>query len=508
MKIVHLLHEQAVEMWPSSKWAVEAGLGRVSELAGLEGDAAKVRGAYGDFCRYLLQVRTREAERIKDMVEDKLLEDLAAGKGEVLLDHIGDFYRDTREYKKAEELYEYLGDNWPDSERAVEAQANIVRMYISIGDEPNSSRAFDTLVSKFANDKRISWAVWQVAERYWDFGSLEKACDKYAYVVEHWPNAERAIWAKMRLIMARIKLMDLEVAEANLSQLLSDFADSNDLGDVVHEIVEEYRNSGAHEEGRELFAYIMENWDETPDTMLELQVGVALQSINLRELDKADAAVERLIADYNDHPRIGKALFQIAEEHYYAGDYVRAGDLWKRVLADYPQSSFESKNETPYLIATCCRALGKREEAIQYYKMSIEKYPEGRYTYRAPYRIALEYRRAGDPNEALYWLDKQRELYTEKLHSQRALFEYAAIYHWDLKDYEKAIQACQDYLAEYPEDEHTWPAYYLWAKSLAKLDNKSEAIAVLQEALAHFAGTELEQRISEAATRIEEGGEK
>jgi len=312
----------------------------------------------------------------------------------------------------------------------------------------------------------------------------------------------------MKAIMSQLRLGDLARAEEELGNLLTGFAGNKELGPAVHEVVEEYRDTGAHEEGRELFAYILENWDETPDTMLELQVGIALQSIKLGELDKADAAIEQLIADYNDHPKIAKALFQIAEQHYYAGDYVRGGDLWKRVLTDYPQSTFETKNETPYLIATCCRALGKAEEAIQYYKVSIEKYPQGRYTYRAPYRIALEYRRAGDPNEALYWLDKELELYSEQLHTQRALFEYAPIYYWDLKDYEKAIQACQDYLGEYPDDEHTWPAYYLWAKSLEKLGNKDEAIAVLQEALAQFAGTELEQRISEAVTRIEEGGEK
>jgi len=103
---------------------------RLSELAGVEGDAAKVRGAYGDFCRYLLQVRTREAKRIKDMVEDKLLEDLEAGKGEVLLDHMGDLYRDTRQYEKAEEVYEYIGDNWPGSKWAVEAQKRLARMAI------------------------------------------------------------------------------------------------------------------------------------------------------------------------------------------------------------------------------------------------------------------------------------------------------------------------------------------------------------------------------------------
>jgi tetratricopeptide (TPR) repeat protein len=424
------------------------------------------------------------------------------------LAELADDYADAKRYDEAAALYRQAVERWPSSKWAVEAQKRLARMYVQIGDYEKADAAAGKLIEAFSNAEGIAAAVEDVADKYQLAGSHAKSYPLHRYVVEHWPENERAIWCQMKAIMSQLRLGDLAKAEQELGNLLTGFAGHKELGPAVHEVVEEYRNTGAHEEGRELFAYLLENWDETPDTMLELQVGIALQSIKLGELDKGDAAVQKLIADYNDHPRIGKALFQIAEEHYYAGDYVRAGDLWKRVLSDYPQSSFESQNETPYLIATCARALGKPEEAIRYYTVSIEKYPQGRYTYRAPYRIALEYRRARDPNEALYWLDKQRELYTEELHSQRALFEYAAVYHWDLKDYEKAIQACQDYLAQYPDDEHTWPAYYLWAKSLEKRGNKSEAIAVLQEALAEFAGTELEQRISEAVTRIEKGGEK
>jgi predicted Zn-dependent protease len=70
----------------------------------------------------------------------------------------------------------------------------------------------------------------------------------------------------------------------------------------VHEVVEEYRDTGAHEEGRALFNYLLEGWSASGETMLELQVGVALQSIKLGELDKANAALEKLIADYNDNP--------------------------------------------------------------------------------------------------------------------------------------------------------------------------------------------------------------
>jgi len=54
------------------------------------------------------------------------------------VDHMGDLYRDTGKYDKAAEVFESIAQLWPDSERAIESQANIVKMYISIADEPNA----------------------------------------------------------------------------------------------------------------------------------------------------------------------------------------------------------------------------------------------------------------------------------------------------------------------------------------------------------------------------------
>ena len=133
------------------------------------------------------------------------------------------------------------------------------------------------------DDERIGWAVWYVAERYWDFGSMAKAVEKYKYVVEHWPGCERGIWANMRQVMARVRLKDVNVAESELGQMLRRYAGHKDLAATIHEVVEEYRNAGLYEEGRGLFAWLIENWDEGAGTMLELQVGIALYSIKLGE---------------------------------------------------------------------------------------------------------------------------------------------------------------------------------------------------------------------------------
>jgi tetratricopeptide (TPR) repeat protein len=140
--------------------------------------------------------------------------------------------------------------------------------------------------------------------------------------------------------------------------------------------------------------------------------------------------------------------------------------------------------------------------------VSLEKYPQAPYSYRAAYRIGLLYRDAKEPEQALHWLGKQRELYSDRLHAQRALFGQAAVYYWDLKDYDKAIEVARQYLNEYPDGEHTWISYCLMARSYEDNGNKAQAIAVLQEALERFTGTTFEELIAQELGRIQEGGAK
>ncbi len=199
-------------------------------------------------------------------------------------------------------------------------------------------------------------------------------------------------------------------------------------------------------------------------------------------------------------------MFEIGEQHYYVRQYQPAIRSWKYVFDNCPNAPH--RNEIPYLLATCYRSSNQSDKAIEYYKISLERYPQAKYSYRVPYRLGIQYRDAGNPDEALYWLSRQRELYPQQLYVQRADFEEVAIHYWDIKDYPFTIDLAREYLKEYPDDEHTWPSYYLIAKSYEKMGNKTQALAVLQEALQKFAGTKHEATVTEQLARMQEGGRK
>jgi tetratricopeptide (TPR) repeat protein len=292
-----------------------------------------------------------------------------------------------------------------------------------------------------------------------------------------------------------------------LGNLLNDFAGHEKLGEVVHEVVEEYRDAGLYEESRGLFAYLLENWDETADTMLELQVGVALQSIKLGELEKAQSATDQLIADYNDHPRIAKALFQIGEEHFYAGNYEEVIGLLELIDSNYPSRDFPSKSELPFVLATSCKRIRDWNKAIEYYERSVEEYPGSTYAAWSPYNIGWIYAHGKrDYENAIHWFEQQRALYPEDDSSSAALFQMECIYVHELKDYEKGAETCEEYLGAYPNGIDAYGSLSNLGRCYVKLGETEMALAALEEAYDLAVSEGLRRSIAARIAPLQEGG--
>ncbi len=274
----------------------------------------------------------------------------------------------------------------------------------------------------------------------------------------------------------------------------------------------QYQGRQKYEQAIEIYQYVIDHW---PDDEYAMRSEMEVAEINVLSLIKsgddpnAQAALDRLIADFNDHPTLPLAVFLIAEQYFYGNNYHRAIELWELLLYEYPGSHL--KSEIPYLLATCYEVTDNRQMAIQYYQQVLEKYPNSRYAHRVPLQIGVLCRSMGEYGEALYWLKQQRELYSEKQLAQWALFEQGAVYRLDLKDYEKAAEVFQQYISEYPDDEHTWPSYYGLAKCYENTGNKAQAITVLQEAnerlsTATYADQIRYEYLREELRQLQEGG--
>ncbi len=415
-------------------------------------------------------------------------------------------YAQTGNYEKAASLYALVAQRWPQSEWAPWAQCQSARMYIEIGDYTNAAEVVEKLKTELSTSPGIVNALEDVGDKYELNYSSREAYDIYKYLLQNWPTDSHAITIQMKAILSQIRLRDLDKANAELSNLLDNFTGNKKLAPMVHEVVEEYRDAGYNEEGRTLFKYILENWTQDESTNLELQTGLALQSIKLGELAKAQTATDNLIADYNDHPNIAKALFQIAEEYFYAEKYNEASALWELLETDYPSIKFKTRDEILYVLGVCYQRMEKYDTSIEYYQEFIQKHPNHRFMADAPYVVGMiYYRHKKDYEKALYWLDYQVKFYPKKL-GQNVLFNQCVIYTHNIQEYNKGIEVCGQCVRDYPKGQRLWGCLSNLALCYERIGNIEKAKETLQKAYEVSSSENLRNHVSERISRLEAGG--
>jgi tetratricopeptide (TPR) repeat protein len=167
---------------------------------------------------------------------------------------------------------------------------------------------------------------------------------------------------------------------------------------------------------------------------MQAKTAVAGMDILLGNDEAAHASIDRLIADFNDHPSLPQTIFRIGEEYYKrafqkeyndlkseAQDYFQnAITVWEKII---PLESHTVYSPNAYYFsAICYRYMGQYEKAIEYYQETVSRWP----TYRSsPY--------------AQYYVGKC----FEKLVRQKTISASDAA--------ETIRHACQEVITNYPE---------------------------------------------------------
>jgi len=314
-------------------------------------------------------------------------------------------YRGTRKYEKANQLYQYVVDNWPKSEHALWAQADLIKSYLAEGDDSAAEAATETLLINFNDNPLIARAIWDTGQHYRDLKKYENANQLYKHVVENWPKAEHAIWAQADLIKSYLALGDDSNAETAVSKLIADFSWSEHIARAIHDTAWEYRKLANYGRANELDQYVIDRWPEDVQAMWA-KMDMAKTDIALGNYATADKTVDILIADFSDQPDLPTAIFMLGEQYYNkAFTYENQGQspeakshfqkaivVWERIATEVSEPRSTIAAQAYYFSAYCWTRLGQYENAIQYYQTVVDTWPDYEYAWHAQFRIGNCYR--------------------------------------------------------------------------------------------------------------------
>jgi len=316
---------------------------------------------------------------------------------------IAEIYRKSKKYEEAKSIYETVVTDYPGTERALKAQKKLAIIYIDLDDDPNAQQAIDQLSQDFSGDPNLADALYEIAKRYeWVRGKYQQAEPIYQQIVQNFPDSS---YAKEKLDLSRTNIIYLiesgnySLAAQALTTLLVEFSEHPDLAWTLDGIAGRYEKAKKYDEARSIYQQIATDYRES-DYAFTAQKKLAILEIKAGDDAAAQAALDTLIADFNDNPALLEAVFIIGEQYYNKAfrckkeglaveskaNFQKTIAIWERITKELPPSYITQ--EAYYLSAACYSSLDQYEQAIEYYQKVVSVWPDYDRAWNAQFMIA------------------------------------------------------------------------------------------------------------------------
>ncbi|MHC4478981.1 MAG: tetratricopeptide repeat protein, partial [Planctomycetota bacterium] len=160
------------------------------------------------------------------------------------MDDVAKEYREAGQYENARQWHQYVVDHWPEDEHALDAQGDVVRCSILLGDEAGAQAAIDKLLADFGGHENTAKEVDQLANLCLERRDYIKARYLYQYIATSWPTAKGAVKTQSDLIRCSIGLGDETGAQAAYDDMLAAFSNDPRLPESMLLVAEAYTMRG------------------------------------------------------------------------------------------------------------------------------------------------------------------------------------------------------------------------------------------------------------------------
>jgi len=313
---------------------------------------------------------------------------------------VAEAYNKANRSDKAAELCRYIVERWPSSDHALWAQRDLTIRSIDADDEFATQADVDKLLSDFCKHQGISQVIHSVAQHYERAkGNLEKALELHRCNVEYFSSNMYAMWSQVEIVYSHIRDGNDVAANAAFGKLMAAFSEQPTLPKEIYQVGDEYAKALHYDKAGALYQYVIADW---PDTEYEMWARTGMVKLDIYFGNDANVqpALDQLIADFNDHPALPEAMFVVGEQYYrWASQCKKTGlsakekeilqkaiSVWQRIITDLSTSHITP--QAYYMSARCYERIGKYENAIEYYNIVVENWPDYQFAWNAQFLIA------------------------------------------------------------------------------------------------------------------------
>lgn len=287
----------------------------------------------------VLHIKKRGDNEAADEVVQTLLSDYS-GHREIgsCTRRIATAYLSEHQPAPAKQLSEMALIAWPNHLDKVLVQRNLAIAHVQLGEYAEAEAATARLLADYYTNPETSKGIRKIAYAYFKSNQFTQAKELCQTALSNWPDHAEAIFTRRDLVINHIRLGEYAEAEAATEKLLASYPDHVEIGNCIGRIASYYFDPHKPDKAKALCQLALSNWPEHADAG-KTRCTLVSSFVKLGELEHANEATAKLMADYFDHAEIGDFVRKIAYYYYDHDQPAHAKELYQTVLNNWPQTS-------------------------------------------------------------------------------------------------------------------------------------------------------------------------
>ncbi|MCB1101052.1 MAG: tetratricopeptide repeat protein, partial [Kiritimatiellae bacterium] len=333
-----------------------------------------------------------------------------------------------RQDKYAEAVTEYLRvlNEFPETDRSVDALINLARSYVSLGDDLRAEAVTRYLAERFRSSDTAAIGVLTIGKAYVDKQRPVLARTMYEVYLANFPKHDKAGAILFYLASKSQQSGDEALAAKYLNRLISDYPDDPFYARAINQIAFSYLNAGDYAKAEESFLNVVKDTPPNPQrAMAQYNYGDSLmRQERFREAadalgtviqwltrDAAAYATSQADRDANQ-TTLQKALYQLGTSFAKISEPADAiPELRERAIKTYQQflSAYPDADLAPRAMSGMGTVLLERkrfDEASKVFDDLAVKYPNSAEGKNALFSLARSAFEIGQVAQAVAAFDK------------------------------------------------------------------------------------------------------
>ncbi|MBN2589596.1 MAG: tetratricopeptide repeat protein [Sedimentisphaerales bacterium] len=435
-----------------------------------------------------------------------------------ILDQANDL-RAAQKYDDAEKLYNQVKAENPGSDKALEAQKQLIHLAIDKNDQKNADSSFNQMVTEFAENTNLDEAIYEIGKDYqYSIWNTAKANEAHKYNLEHFPDTKFGMMSNVEII--RSYLRDGEkIADAEVQKWLDTYKEQPDQAIGIYQIARAYVGNNKIEKGQQLYEFAFENHSDH----VYGKLSQVRYNITNKDYDAADKAADSMIAlSDKDNADVQEGVRELADVYRDKNEYARAAHFYEAEIDLHKSGSGLDYDEAtvPYREAIYCyinmkdietadALIGQMqtdlakdeklpranfnignyflnnandtENALKVHQYNADNYPNVMEAMWSQAAVVWYYVRHNDTEKAEAEYTKLLTNYANQETLPKEIFQIGDIYRDEKKNYDKAISLYKYQLENWPNYGEPTDTYRKLACTYIDMDDKENADLIIQQ---------------------------